>query len=45
MVDAQAVKGTDTVGTDTRGWDGGKRVNGRKRHVVTDSRACWWSCW
>jgi transposase len=37
MVDAQAVKGADTVGTDTRGWDGGKRVNGRKRHVVTDS--------
>ncbi len=37
MVDAQAVKGADTVGSDTRGWDGGKRVNGRKRHVVTDS--------
>ncbi|WP_155773108.1 IS5 family transposase [Rhodococcus opacus] len=37
MVDAQAVKGADTVGTDTRGWDGAKRVNGRKRHLVTDT--------
>ncbi|GCE37791.1 hypothetical protein COO55_39840 [Rhodococcus opacus] len=36
-VDAQAVKGPDTVGTDTRGWDGAKRVNGRKRHWVTDT--------
>ena len=36
-VDAQAVKGPDTVGTDTRGWDGAKRVNGRKRHLVTDT--------
>ncbi|WP_411742756.1 transposase [Rhodococcus sp. IEGM 1366] len=37
MADAQAVKGADTVGTDSRGWDGRKWVNGRKRHVVTDS--------
>jgi transposase len=37
MVDAQAVKGADTVGTDTRGWDGAKRVDGRKRHLVTDT--------
>ncbi|MDV7243682.1 MULTISPECIES: hypothetical protein [Rhodococcus] len=45
MVDVQAVNGADTVGTYTRGWDGGKRVNGRTRHVVTDALACWWSCW
>ena len=37
MADAQAVKGADTVGTGTRGWDGAKRVNGRKRHLVTDT--------
>jgi transposase len=37
IVDAQAVKGADTVGTATRGYDAGKKVNGRKRHVVTDT--------
>jgi transposase len=37
IVDAQSVKGADTVGRDSRGYDAGKRVNGRKRHVVTDT--------
>lgn len=37
IVDAQSVKGADTVGADTRGYDAGKKVNGRKRHVVTDT--------
>lgn len=37
IVDAQSVKGADTVGTDTRGYDAGKKVNGRKRHIVTDT--------
>ncbi|HWB70694.1 MAG TPA: IS5 family transposase [Egibacteraceae bacterium] len=37
IVDAQAVKGADTVGRDSRGYDAGKRVNGRKRHVVVDT--------
>jgi hypothetical protein len=36
-VDAQSVKAADTVGTDSRGYDGGKKVNGRKRHVVVDT--------
>jgi hypothetical protein len=31
------VKGADTVGTDTRGYDAGRRVNGRKRFIVTDT--------
>jgi transposase len=37
IVDAQSVKGADTVGTASRGYDAGKKVNGRKRHVVTDT--------
>jgi transposase len=31
------VRGADTVGTATRGYDAGKRINGRKRHLVTDT--------
>jgi hypothetical protein len=30
------VKGADTVGRDTRGYDAGK-INGRKRFIVTDT--------
>ncbi len=37
IIDSQSVKGTDTVGTDTRGYDAGKKVNGRKRFIVTDT--------
>jgi transposase len=37
IVDAQSVKGADTVGRASRGYDAGKRVNGRKRHVVVDT--------
>lgn len=37
IVDAQSVKGGDTVGRDSRGYDAGKKVNGRKRHVVVDT--------
>lgn len=37
IIDAQSVKGADTVATSTRGYDAGKRVNGRKRHIVTDT--------
>ncbi|MQA17471.1 MAG: IS5 family transposase [Pseudonocardiaceae bacterium] len=37
IVDAQSVKGADTVGKDSRGYDAGKKVNGRKRHIVTDT--------
>lgn len=37
IVDAQSVKGADTVGSDSRGYDAGKKVNGRKRHIVTDT--------
>jgi len=37
IVDAQSIKGADTVGRDTRGFDAGKKVNGRKGHVVVDT--------
>ncbi|MGW1752352.1 IS5 family transposase [Streptomyces sp. NPDC002092] len=35
-VDAQSVKASASVPSASRGFDGGKLVNGRKRHVVTD---------
>ena len=37
IIDAQSVKGADTVGRATRGYDAGKKVNGRKRFIVTDT--------
>ena len=37
IVDSQSVKAADTVGVDSRGYDAGKKINGRKRHVVTDT--------
>ena len=37
IIDAQSVKGADTVGRDSRGYDAGKKVNGRKRFIVTDT--------
>jgi len=37
IVDAQSVKGADTIGAASRGFDAGKKVNGRKRHIVVDT--------
>ena len=37
IVDSQTLKGADTVGAATRGYDAGKKINGRKRHIVTDT--------
>ncbi len=37
LIDSQSVKGADTVGRHTRGYDAGKKVNGRKRFIVTDT--------
>ena len=37
IIDSQSVKGSDTVGTESRGYDAGKKVNGRKRFIVTDT--------
>ncbi|MEU4535529.1 transposase [Streptosporangium sp. NPDC023825] len=37
VMDSQSVKGADTVGADSRGYDANKKINGRKRFVVTDT--------
>ncbi|BFU44603.1 IS5 family transposase [Krasilnikovia sp. MM14-A1004] len=37
VIDSQSVKAADTVGRDSRGYDAGKKVNGRKRFIVTDT--------
>jgi len=37
LIDSQSVKGADTVSRDTRGYDAGKKINGRKRFIVTDT--------
>jgi transposase len=37
IVDSQSLRGADTVGCATRGYDAGKKVNGRKRHIVVDT--------
>jgi transposase len=37
LIDSQSIKGADTVGRDSRGYDAGKKVNGRKRFIVTDT--------
>jgi transposase len=35
-IDSQSVKAADTVGAASRGFDGGKKINGRKRHIAVD---------
>ncbi|MFC8450263.1 IS5 family transposase [Kitasatospora sp. NPDC057223] len=37
IIDAQSVKGAASVPAASRGFDGGKKVNGRKRHIVVDA--------
>ncbi|MEU0971455.1 transposase [Streptomyces sp. NPDC005917] len=37
MIDSQSVKADAVVGSDSRGFDGGKLINGRKRHIVADT--------
>ncbi|WP_240436025.1 MULTISPECIES: transposase [Streptomyces] len=34
MIDSQSVKAAETVGKDSRGYDAGKKITGRKRHLV-----------
>lgn len=36
IVDSQSVKADATVQNGSRGYDGGKKINGRKRHLITD---------
>lgn len=37
IIDSQSVRGADTVPRASRGYDAGKRVNGRKRHIAVDT--------
>ncbi|MFI9646272.1 transposase [Streptomyces sp. NPDC052040] len=37
VVDRQSVKADATVALVSRGYDAGKKINGRKRHVLTDT--------
>jgi transposase len=37
IIDSQSVRGADTVPARSRGYDAGKKVNGRKRHIATDT--------
>ncbi|MBL1110743.1 IS5 family transposase, partial [Streptomyces sp. 5-8] len=37
VIDSQSVKADAVVGSDSRGFDGGKLINGRKRHAVVDT--------
>lgn len=38
VIDSQSVKAAETVGKDSRGYDAGKKINGRKRHLVVDTK-------
>jgi hypothetical protein len=38
IIDSQSVKDADTVGGDTRGYDTDKKINLRKRFIITDMR-------
>src|SRR3954463_2794509 len=37
VIDSASVRGADTVPARSRGYDAGKRVNGRKRHITVDT--------
>lgn len=36
IIDSQSVKAADTVSKDSRGYDAGKKIEGRKRHIAVD---------
>lgn len=38
VIDSQPVKAAETVGKDFRVYDAGKKINGRKRHLVVDTK-------
>ena len=37
VIDSQSVQGSGTVHRSTRGYDAGKKTNGRKRHIAVDT--------
>ncbi len=38
IIDSQSIKGAETVSKTTRGFDAAKKISGRKRHLVVDTR-------
>ena len=36
VIDSQSVKAAEEVAADSRGFDAGKKINGRKRHIAVD---------
>ncbi|MGH3273602.1 MAG: transposase [Streptosporangiaceae bacterium] len=37
IIDSQSVKGSEMVARTGRGYDAGKKINGRKRHIAVDT--------
>jgi transposase len=37
ILDSASVKAAETVGASSRGYDAGKKINGRKRHIAVDT--------
>jgi transposase len=37
IIDSQSIRAAETVAKTSRGYDAGKKVNGRKRHIVVDT--------
>lgn len=37
IIDSQSVKAAETVAQPSRGYDAGKKINGRKRHIAVDT--------
>ncbi len=37
ILDSQSIRAAETVARTSRGFDGGKKVNGRKRHIAVDT--------
>ncbi|MGI8760536.1 MAG: IS5 family transposase [Jatrophihabitantaceae bacterium] len=37
VIDSQSIRGADTVRGSSRGYDAGKKINGRKRHIAVDT--------
>jgi hypothetical protein len=44
VVDSQSVKADATVAHTSRGFDAGKRINGRERYLLTETPDSFWLC-